>query len=87
MPATTGDSQLVIVPSVIDFQEGDARNAILDAGLQVGEVQFRPSGTPAGTVLGTFPMQGARVPLLSAVTLVLSDGRAPVDSLNVLPPG
>lgn len=73
---------LVVVPSVIDLEEGAARNAILDNGLQVGEVQFRPSAKPAGIVLATFPMSGARVMTRSAVTLVLSDGRDPADTLH-----
>jgi hypothetical protein len=73
---------LVSVPAVTDLEEGDARNAILDAGLQVGEVQFRPSPKPAGIVLGTFPVSGARVLTKSAVSLVLSDGRDPADTLQ-----
>jgi len=75
-------SDLIAVPAVTDLEEGDARNAILDAGLQVGEVQFRPSPKPAGIVLGTFPVSGARVLSRSAVSLVLSDGRDPADTLS-----
>lgn len=85
-PATpdtaTATSDLVSVPAVTDLEEGDARNAILEAGLQVGEVQFRPSPKPAGIVLGTFPVSGARVLSRSAVSLVLSDGRDPADTLS-----
>ena len=76
------EPELVSVPAVTDLEEGDARNAILDAGLQVGEVQFRPSIKPAGIVLGTFPVSGARVPTKSAISLVLSDGRDPADTLQ-----
>jgi beta-lactam-binding protein with PASTA domain len=72
----------VLVPSVIDLEEGTARNAILDAGLQVGEVQFQASAKPAGTVLATSPVSGARVPMLTAVSLVLSDGRPPTDGVG-----
>lgn len=80
--------ELVAVPAVIDLEEGTARNAILDAGLQVGEVQFQASTKPAGTVLATLPVAGAQVPALTAVSLVLSDGRAPAgedDTTDSLP--
>jgi len=74
---------LLTVPSLLDLEEGEARNTIVDAGLQVGEVQFQSSPKPAGTVLGTFPVSGARVNRGSSVTLVLSDGRPAVDTLTV----
>lgn len=73
---------LVVVPAVVDLEEGAARSAILDAGLQVGEVQFQSSARPAGIVLATYPMPGARATTRSAVTLVLSDGRDPADTLQ-----
>lgn len=75
--ATPSTQELVLVPSVVDLEEGTARNAILDAGLQVGEVSFQASTKPAGTVLGTTPVAGAQVPALTAVSLLLSDGRPP----------
>jgi hypothetical protein len=74
---------LLTVPSLLDLEEGEARNTIVDAGLQVGEVQFQPSPKPAGTVLGTFPVSGARVNRGASITLVLSDGRPPADTLAV----
>lgn len=79
----TPAGETVLVPSVIDLEEGTARNAILDAGLQVGEVQFQASAKPAGTVLATSPVSGTRVPTLTAVSLVLSDGRPPTDGISV----
>lgn len=74
---------LLTVPSLLDLEEGEARNTIVDAGLQVGEVQFQSSPKPAGTVLGTFPVSGARVNRGASITLVLSDGRPPADTLAV----
>jgi hypothetical protein len=68
---------LLTVPLLLDLEEGEARNRILDAGLQVGEVQFQSSAKPAGVVLGTFPVSGARVNRGATITLVLSDGRPP----------
>lgn len=79
--------ELVAVPSLVDLDEGAARNAILDAGLQVGEVQFQASPKPAGTVLATIPAAGQQLPLQGAVTIVLSDGRtSPTDTLLRLLP-
>lgn len=79
--------ELVTVPSLVDLDEGAARDAILDAGLQVGETQFQASSKPAGTVLATVPAAGQQLPLQGAVTLVLSDGRmAPADTLLRLSP-
>jgi hypothetical protein len=70
------------VPTLVDLEEGAARNAIRDAGLQVGEVKFQASTKPAGTVIGTVPDAGTAVVRNSAVALVLSDGRPPTDTLS-----
>lgn len=80
------DTARATVPSVVGFEEGDARNAILAAGLQVGEVTFSLSGKPAGTVLSTSPNGGTPVAPGFAVSLVLSDGRGTVDTLSLAPP-
>lgn len=74
--------ELVAVPQVTDMEEGAARNALIDAGLQVGEVQFQASSKPAGTVLGSMPLAGAQVAPQTPVTLVLSDGRTGTDTLS-----
>lgn len=78
-PTTAVDS--VPVPALVDLEEGAARNAIIDAGLQVGEVRFEASLKPAGTVLASTPAAGAFAARGSAVLLVLSDGRPPTDTL------
>lgn len=67
--------ELIAVPALADMEEGAARNALLDAGLQVGEVQFQASPKPAGTVLSSVPLAGSNVAPNTPVTLVLSDGR------------
>ena len=75
--------ELIAVPALADFEESAARDALLDAGLQVGEVQFEASPKPAGTVLSTIPIAGSNVAPNTPVTLVLSDGRtAPPDTLS-----
>lgn len=79
---------LVAVPALVGLEEGAARNALLDAGLDVGEIQFQSSPQPAGTVLACLPVAGAMVPPDTPVTLVLSDGRAgQPDSLTISPSG
>ena len=67
--------ELIAVPALTDMEEGAARNALLDAGLPVGEVQFQASPKPAGTVLSSIPIAGSNVAPNTPVTLVLSDGR------------
>jgi serine/threonine-protein kinase len=68
-------AELIAVPALTDMEEGAARTALLDAGLQVGEVQFQASPKPAGTVLSSIPIAGSNVAPNTPVTLVLSDGR------------
>lgn len=70
----------VTVPTVVDLDEGAARNAIVTAGLQVGEVRFAASTKAAGTVLATEPAAGTVVNAGTPVVLILSDGRAPTDT-------
>lgn len=79
-PPANGDS--VAVPVLVELEEGAARNAILDAGLQVGEVRFQASTKPAGTVLASTPAGGTMTLRNNAVVLVLSDGRPPTDTLS-----
>jgi hypothetical protein len=76
---------LLTVPDIVGLQEGPARDLLLEAGLLAGEVEFRASTSPAGTVLATTPPAGSRVVASSAVALVISDGRNPADSLSTLP--
>jgi serine/threonine-protein kinase len=66
---------LVAVPVLADLEEGAARNALVDAGLNVGEIQFQSSSKPAGTVLSSIPVAGSQVKPETPVALVLSDGR------------
>lgn len=84
--AATAPAELVAVPALTDLEEGAARNALLDAGLQVGEIQFQASPKPAGTVLSSIPVAGSNVAPNTPVTLVLSDGRtSPTDTMSIPP--
>lgn len=80
-PVQTTQVDSIPVPSLVELEEGAARNAIRDAGLQVGEVIFQANLKPAGTVLSSTPAVGTFVARGSAVSLTLSDGRPPTDTL------
>lgn len=71
----------VPVPDVVGLEEGSAREKLLEAGLLVGDVQFRASSSPAGIVLATTPPAGSLLAASGTVTLVISDGRSPADTL------
>jgi serine/threonine-protein kinase len=74
------DPDAVTVPNVIAMDEGTARNALTQTGLVVGQIEFLASRQSAGTVLGSAPSAGARARAGSAVSLIVSDGRAPPDT-------
>jgi hypothetical protein len=84
--STVSDSTAALsgirIPEIIGLDEGRARAALLAVGLAVGGVQFQGSAQPAGTVLGSMPAVGVPVAPGLAVTLFLSDGRPPVDTLS-----
>jgi serine/threonine-protein kinase len=73
----TPTAQQVQVPVVVSLPEAEARAAIEDAGLAVGEVTPRETQNEAevGTVLETTPASGAEVDEGTAVDLVV--GAAP----------
>jgi len=75
------DDVLLPVPDVIGLEEGPARDKLLQAGILVGDVQFRASSSPAGIVLATTPPAGSLVASSGTVALVISDGRSPADTL------
>ena len=74
------DDELRPVPNVVGLEEGPARDKLLEAGLLVGDVQFRASTSPAGVVLATTPPASALLAASGTVSLVISDGRSPVDT-------
>lgn len=69
------------VPDLVGTDESAARAALARLGLVVGGVEFKPSRSPAGTVLATLPIFNTAVRRGTSITLVLSDGTVPPDSL------
>jgi hypothetical protein len=72
----------ISVPDLVGSEEGTARTTLTTAGLNIGTIEFRSSASPAGTVLATIPVFNAKVKRGTPVALVLSDGRAPGDTLS-----
>ena len=72
---------LLPVPDVVGLEEGPAREKLLEAGLLVGDVQFRASTSAPGIVLATTPSAGSLLAMSGTISLVISDGRAPADTL------
>ena len=81
--SAANEDALLPVPDVVGLEEGAARERLLEAGLLVGEVQFRASSSPAGLVLATTPPAGSLLITSGTVTLVISDGRSPADTLLI----
>ena len=81
--SAASEDALLPVPDVVGLEEGPARDKLLTAGLLVGEVQFRASSSPAGTVLATTPSAGSLLAASGTVALVISDGRSPADTLFI----
>lgn len=69
-----GDSE-PIVPDLLTFSETDAVNALLGAGLQVGEITKSSSSEPTGQVIGQTPSAGEQVEPGTRVDLVVSNGQ------------
>lgn len=68
-------SRMVEVPDVQGLPEADARQRLVQAGLQVGKVEEKPHLTaPLGTVLSQSPPPGRRVNREAPVDLVISAG-------------
>ena len=81
--AAAKEDVLLVVPDVVGLEEGSARDKLLDAGLLVGDIEFRASSSPAGIVLATTPPAGSLLASTSTVSLVISDGRAPGDIFSI----
>jgi beta-lactam-binding protein with PASTA domain len=64
----------VEVPGVIGLSQEDARAALEEAGLGVGETNFVDNEEPEGTVVDQTPAEGTEVEEGSAVNLVISGG-------------
>jgi eukaryotic-like serine/threonine-protein kinase len=70
---------IVQVPGdLVGLTEDEARARLRVAQLRVGQVVSRNSDAPAGQVLGTDPIGGAKVPANTAVTLFVSNARVKI---------
>ncbi|GBC94623.1 Serine/threonine-protein kinase PrkC [bacterium HR16] len=69
-------SRTVEVPNVQGLSEADARQRLVEAGLQVGKVEEKVDTAPAGTVLSQSPAPKQRVNRDAPVDLVISKGPA-----------
>jgi serine/threonine-protein kinase len=74
----------VAVPSVIGRSLEDARAAIEDAGLVLGNVESRESDRPQNEVLETDPAGGTQVDPGSTVNVAISAGQATVEVPDVI---
>jgi beta-lactam-binding protein with PASTA domain/glutamine amidotransferase PdxT len=69
----------VLVPGLLGLPQGEAEQAIADAGLSVGPFSTGFSNTIApGNVMGQSPDAGSSVPPGTAVSLVISEGASDV---------
>lgn len=86
-PAANDSADVLLpIPDVVGMEEGIARTKLLEAGVSVGDVQFRASTSRVGTVLATLPPAGSLLPIGTPVSMIISDGRTPVDTLAPLLP-
>jgi eukaryotic-like serine/threonine-protein kinase len=76
--------QQVEVPDLTGMSQSEAEDAIVEAGLQVGEVGSDFSDQPEGTVIGQNPGPGTQVDRGSAVSFTISAGPATVAVPDVL---
>jgi hypothetical protein len=68
----------VMVPDVVEFDQGLAREVIEAAGLIVGHVDTLQQDVDAGTVLSTTPASGSELHPGDTVRVAVSSGPAPV---------
>ena len=72
----------ISVPSLVALSSSDAaRQALNDAGLNLGLVVEQPSTQPAGYVLAQDPSAGAQVDAGSAVNITVSSGQVSVPNV------
>jgi serine/threonine-protein kinase len=74
----------VTVPDVVGMTEDEARTAITDAGLKIGNVAPQPDPAPAGEVIAQDPSANSTENKGSAVDLVVSTGPSDVSVPDVV---
>jgi beta-lactam-binding protein with PASTA domain len=73
----------VPVPSVVGLALGQASERLRALGLELDVASRRFDGSPAGTILAQEPGEGAELRRGAVVTVVVSDGPAPVEVPNL----
>lgn len=73
--------KMVTVPTLEGERKKDAKQAIKDAGLEVGTVSKKNSEEHKGTVLSSDPSSGESVAKGSSVNLVVSNGKVKVPNV------
>lgn len=74
----------VTVPSLTGRTRAQAEQAVVDAGLKVGQVTQEYSSDPVGTVIDQDPSPGTKVPQGSSVDILISKGPEPTDVPDVV---
>jgi eukaryotic-like serine/threonine-protein kinase len=69
------------VPTLVGLSLDEARNALIDAGLQLGEVKRVPSPENRNTVVKAGPAEGSTVPVDSRVNLEVASGENDVPNV------
>ena len=67
------------VPRVIGLSRRQAQATLVNAGLELGDVQLRESDAPRGEVIATDPLPGTVVPIPTEVRLTVSTGPPAMD--------
>jgi len=74
-PTASPSQGTIAVPNVVNQKEGEAKDALKKAGLDVGPIQ-KVAGTD-GVVVGTSPLVGQVVPVGTTVTLYVGSTPSP----------
>jgi serine/threonine-protein kinase len=70
--------QMIVVPDLVGLTQAEAKKVLAAAHLKVGQVVPQNSDQPPGQVLAADPPPGQQVPINTAVTLTVSNGRVQV---------
>jgi serine/threonine-protein kinase len=70
------------VPTLVGLSLDEARNALIDAGLQLGTVKQVPSGENRNTVVKADPAEGTTVPVDTKVNLEVASGENKVPNVR-----
>jgi len=70
------------VPTLVGLSLDEARNALIDAGLQLGDVKRVPSPENRNTVVKADPSEGTTVPVDSRVNLEVASGENDVPNVK-----